>query len=416
MSDYNTADKLFGVWAKRITCCVAEKVCIRANLVRTTKPKVSTRHYYGKNITLFKGGEMNRKMRILSAAVITVCLTLGSALPALAKKVLLKVPCSVTFGVPILGEDIVGTIANTVNTASNGTLMMKLYAPGKLVPALEVLDAVSSGKTNAGYTAAFYYAGKNPASVLFSSFPFGPDPEEYLSWYYYGNGLKLYQEMYDYYGYNVKVLPAGIISAETSGWFTKPIEKVEDLKGIKMRISGIGGKVVSKLGVAVTMLPPGEIFQALEKGLIDATEFSLPVCDAPLGFYKVAKYNYFPGWHQPSTVQELLINKDTWNSLDDAQKTLIESACMAATLKSLAMSNGMQGKVIKENAEKHGVKNLYWSQEMLAAFKAAWQEVAEEEAAKDPMFKKTWEDLKQFRAEYKKWADVGFLPRSLSGE
>ncbi len=229
---------------------------------------------------------MNKIIRFFAVISLVGCLGFGLTTQVFAKNVLLKVPCSVPFTVPILGHDIVGTIADTINKSSNGTLKVKLYAPGKLVPSLEVLDAVSSGKTNAGYTAAFYYAGKNPASVLFSSFPFGPDPEEYIAWYYYGNGLKLYQEMYDHYGYNVKVLPAGIISAETSGWFTKPIETVEDLKGIKMRISGLGGKVLTKLGVSVTMLPAGEIFQALEKGLIDATEFSMPVCDAPLGFIK----------------------------------------------------------------------------------------------------------------------------------
>ena len=338
-------------------------------------------------------------------------LLMGGAGQALAKNVLLKVPCSVPFNVPVLGGDVVGFIADRINNTSQGTLKMRLYEPGKLVPPLEVLDTVSSGKTNAGYTAAFYYAGKNPASVLFSSFPFGPEPAEYIAWFYHGNGLKLYQEMYDHYGYNVKVLPAGIISAETSGWFTKPINTPADLQGIKMRIAGIGGKVVTKLGVAVTMLPAGQIFQALEKGLIDATEFSQPVCDAPLGFYKVAKYNYFPGWHQPSTVQELLINKDVWNQLDKQQQTLIETTCMAATLYSLALSEGMQGKVLRENAEKHGVKTMYWSKEMLDAFEKAWLEVADEEAAKDEMFKKVWEDLQKFRAEYKQWASVGFLPR-----
>ncbi|PID71496.1 MAG: C4-dicarboxylate ABC transporter [Desulfobulbus propionicus] len=342
---------------------------------------------------------------------LALALTMGVVNQALAKKVLLKVPCSVPFSVPILGDDVIGFIADRINNTSQGTIKMKLYEPGKLVPPLEVLDTVSSGKTNAGYTAAFYYAGKNPASVLFSSFPFGPEPAEYIAWYYYGNGLKLYQEMYDHYGYNVKVLPAGIISAETSGWFTKPINSPEDLKGIKMRIAGIGGKVVSKLGVAVTMLPPGEIFQALEKGLIDATEFSQPVCDVPLGFYKVAQYNYFPGWHQPSTVQELLINKDVWNQLNKEQQTLIETTCMAATLRSLALSEGMQGKVLRKNAEQHGVKTMYWSDEMLAAFEGAWKEVAAEEAAKDEMFAKVWKDIQQFRAEYKEWASVGYLPR-----
>lgn len=359
-------------------------------------------------------GKPNTRSRGMNKGLIitlTVAFLSGGIGSALAKNVLLKVPCSVPFSVPVLGDDTIGFIADRINSTSQGTLKMRLYAPGKLVPPLEVLDTVSTGKTNAGYTAAFYYAGKNPASVLFSSFPFGPEPAEYIAWYYYGNGLKLYQEMYDHYGYNVKVLPAGIISAESSGWFTKPINSLEDLKGIKMRISGIGGKVVSKLGVAVTMLPPGEIFQALEKGLIDATEFSQPVCDVPLGFHKVAKYNYFPGWHQPSTVQELLINKDVWNQLDDQQQQLIETTCMAATLYSLALSEGMQGKVLRDNVEKHGVKTMYWSDEMLDAFENAWQEVAAEEAAKDEMFAKVWKDLQQFRAEYKQWASVGSLPR-----
>ncbi len=352
-----------------------------------------------------------KQLGALLGAGLALMVLFGMGSQALAKNVLLKVPTSVPFVVPVLGEDVIGYLAETINNTSQGSLKVKLYEPGKLVPPLEVLDAVSSGKTNAGYTAAFYYAGKNPASVLFSSFPFGPEPAEYIAWYYYGNGMKLYQEMYDHYGYNVKVFPAGIISAETSGWFNEPINSVEDLEGIKMRISGIGGKVMSKLGVSVTMLPAGEIFQALEKGLIDATEFSQPVCDAPMGFYKVAKYNYYPGWHQPSTVQELLINKDTWNELDDSQKNIIETACMAATLKSLALSEGMQGEVIRENAEKHGVKNMYWSDEILSTFHETWLEVAKEEAAADPMFKKTWEDLQQFREEYSKWSAVGFLPR-----
>ena len=366
------------------------------------------------NQVKFKRVTLKTFSRLMDKGLImalTFAFLMGGAGPALAKKVLLKVPCSVPFSVPVLGDDIIGFIADRINRTSGGTIKMRLYEPGKLVPPLEVLDTVSTGKTNAGYTAAFYYAGKNPASVLFSSFPFGPEPAEYLAWYYYGNGLKLYQEMYDHYGYNVKVLPAGIISAETSGWFTKPINSPADLKGIKMRIAGIGGKVVAKLGVAVTMLPAGEIFQALEKGLIDATEFSQPVCDVPLGFYKVAKYNYFPGWHQPSTVQELLINKDVWNQLDDQQKSLIETTCMAATLYSLALSEGMQGKVLRENTEKHGVKTMYWSDEMLAAFENAWYEVAAEEAAKDEMFDKVWKDIQEFRADYKEWASVGFLPR-----
>ncbi len=324
-----------------------------------------------------------------AAAAAAVCLVAGLAGPAQAKgeKVLLKVPCSIAFGVPIVGKDTIAFIADRINQAGD-RVKMTIYEPGKLVPPFEVLDAVSSGKVNAGYTSAFYFAGKAPAGVLFSSYPFGPEADEYLAWFHFGNGKKLFQEMYDHYGYNVKVIPATMISAETSGWFAKPITKPEDLKGLKMRISGVAGSVMAKLGVAITMLPAGEIFQALEKGLIDATEFSLPVCDLPLGFYKVAKYNYYPGWHQPSTSLELLINKDVWNNLDAAQQSLIDTACMAGTLYSLARAEGQQGKVIRENAEKHGVKNMYWSPEMLDAFKRAWGEVAQEECQKDAFFKK----------------------------
>lgn len=348
---------------------------------------------------------------VIFALALAIAMTMGLTGIAQAKNVLLKVPCSVPFSIPVIGGDVVGFIADRVNKMSNGTLKMKLYEPGKLVPALEVLDAVSAGKTNAGYTAAFYYAGKNPASVLFSSFPFGPEPAEYIAWLYAGNGLKLYQEMYDHYGWNVKVFPGGIISSETSGWFNKPIKSIADFRGIKMRIAGVGGKVMRKFGVSVTMLPAGEIFQALEKGLIDATEFGTPQIDALMGFPKVVKYNYYPGWHQPSTVQELLINKDTWKKLDNSQKALLDTSCMAAMLYSLALSEAGQGKVIRDNATKHGVKNMYWPPEMLKAFEKAWKEVAAEESAKDPMFKKTWEDLQQFRAVYKEWAKVGFLPR-----
>jgi len=356
-------------------------------------------------------GKVSRAIAV--GAALWALTGLAASGPALAKgeKVLLKVPCSVAFGVPVLGKDTIGWISDRINATSQGKIKMMIYEPGKLVPPLEVLDAVSTGKVNAGYTAAFYYAGKNPASVLFSSFPFGPEPDEYIAWMWYGNGMKLYQEMYDHYGYKVKVIPAGIISPEASGWFTKPIEKLEDLKGMKMRISGLGGKVVAKLGVAVTMLPAGEIFQALEKGLIDATEFSMPICDLPLGFYKVAKYNYFPGWHQPSTIQELLINKETWNNLDEGQQLLIDTACMGGTLYSLALSEGQQGKVLRDNVEKHGVKNMYWSPEFLDAFKKAWIEVAQEECQKDVFFKKVWDDMQAFRTEYASWASVGFMPR-----
>ncbi|MEL6888362.1 MAG: TRAP transporter substrate-binding protein, partial [Pseudomonadota bacterium] len=230
------------------------------------------------------------------------------ATPALAgDKLLLKTPVAFSTALPGLGTPI-PRVAEEVALMSGKTLRMKVYEPGKLVAPFEILEAVSSGKINSGYTTAGYWAGKIPAAPLFSAVPFGPEAGEYMAWLYYGKGMELYQRMYDEAGYNVKVLPCAVLAPETSGWFAKEINSPEDLKGLKMRFFGLGGKVMEKLGVATSLLAGGEIFPALEKGAIDATEFSMPAIDQRLGFHKVVKYNYFPGWHQQATVFELLIN------------------------------------------------------------------------------------------------------------
>jgi TRAP-type mannitol/chloroaromatic compound transport system substrate-binding protein len=332
-----------------------------------------------------------------------------SATPAMAKKVLLKVPVCFPTALPGLGTA-APWLAKRMETLSNGQIKMVVYEPNKLVAPFEILDAVSTGKVNAGYSTAGYWQGKIPAASLFSAVPFGPEAGEYLAWLYYGDGLKLYQEMYDQAGYHVHVLPCGIIAPETSGWFTKPINSVADLKGMRMRFFGLGGEVMQKLGVSTSLLPGGEIFPALEKGAIDATEFSMPAIDERLGLYKIAKYNYYPGWHQQATVFELLINKDVWNSLNDQQKMALEVGTRAATLDAFALTEAIQAPVIKENVTKRGVKNMFWSEEMLSAFQKAWDEVVAEQV-KDPEFKKVWDNLEAFRKDYKYWSEWGFLPR-----
>lgn len=333
-----------------------------------------------------------------------------NAATAKEKKIMLKVPVCFSTALPGLGTTI-PWVAERLETASNGSLKMKVYEPNKLVAPFEILDAVSKGKINAGYSTAGYWAGKIPASPIFSAIPFGPEAGEYLAWLYYGNGMKLYQEMYDSHGYNVKVLVCGIIAPETSGWFTKEINSEADFKGLKMRFFGLGGKAMQKLGASVSLLPGGEIFPALEKKALDATEFSMPAIDQRLGFHKIAKYNYFPGWHQQATVFELLINKDVWNSMSDHQRMVIEMITRAATLDAFAYTEAIQAKVMKENVEKRGVKNMYWSDEMLTKFSNAWIEVAQEEVKKDAFFKKVFDDVSAFRNEYKMWQTYGFLPR-----
>jgi TRAP-type mannitol/chloroaromatic compound transport system substrate-binding protein len=330
---------------------------------------------------------------------------------ATVETVTLKVPIAFATTLPALGTTI-KWIGDRIEIASNGSVKMKIYEPGKLVAPFEILDAVSSGKVNAGYAAAGYWAGKMPASPLFSAIPFGPEAAEYLAWMWHGNGGKLYQEMYDQAGYNVKVLPCGILAPETSGWFSQPIKSAADLQGLKMRFYGLGGQVMQKLGVSTTLLPGGEIFPALEKKAIDATEFSMPAIDERLGFYKLVKYNYFPGWHQQASILELLINKDTWDKMHESQRMVTELMCQAGTADSLAFSEAIQFDVMQRNVEKHGVTIEYWSDDMLALFKRTWEEVAAEQAAKDPFFKKVLDDLSQFRAKYDIWEAYAFLPRA----
>lgn len=344
------------------------------------------------------------------ASLVPVSMTLALATtPALAAdKVLLKTPTAFPTHLPAVGTPVT-KLAQALEDTSGGSVKMKVYEPGKLVAPSEILDAVSSGKVNSGFAASANWVGKLPAAAFFTSVPFGPEASEFLAWMYYGNGRKLHQQMYDDAGYQVKAIPCGMIPPETSGWFSKPIDKVEDLKGLNMRFYGLGANVMAKLGVGTVQIPPAEIFGALEKGAIDAAEFSLPQVDQMLGFHKIVKYNYFPGWHQQATLHELLINKDTWNGLSDVQKEIIETTCKASITESLAEGEASQFKVLEASAQK-GVELRYWNDTMLKTFKSAWDEVVQEQQ-QDPFFKKVWDDLSTFRGGYDLWESLAYLPR-----
>jgi TRAP-type mannitol/chloroaromatic compound transport system substrate-binding protein len=336
-------------------------------------------------------------------------LVFAAVFPAMASDVRLQVQSAFALRSAGLGTTIAWT-AEKIKEASQGSIQFNLFEPGKLVPAFEVLDAVSTGKIQAGYACANYWQGKMPSAPLFGSVPFGPTIQGYLAWLYHGNGMKLYQELYDQSGYNVKVLVCGILGPDSGGWFSKPVETPADLKGLKMRIAGFGGNTLQKMGVSVSLIPIGEAYSALEKGAIDAVEIGSPAIDKPSGVYKVAKYNYFPGWHQPSTIIELLINKTLWNKLSKQQQSMIEMACNAATLEGIAYGESLQGPIMKENASKHGVINRRWSKTMLAAINASWLEVVAEMKVKDPYFKKVWEDMENFFPAYNYWEAYGSLP------
>src|SRR5690606_21940018 len=201
-------------------------------------------------------------------------------------------------------------LSEQLELVSGGSLVFKFYEPGALVPALEMFDAVSAGSVEAAWSTPGYWTGKDETFALFAAIPFGPRASEYLGWYYHGGGKELMDELYA--EYNMKGVICGVIAPEASGWFRKEIKTVADLNGLKMRFFGLGAKVMERMGVSTQLLAGGDIFPALERGSIDATEYSMPAIDLGLGFYQVAQHYYFPGWHQQSTLFDLMMNKDKY--------------------------------------------------------------------------------------------------------
>ncbi len=297
-------------------------------------------------------------------------------------------------------------LSDELEAVSGGTLRFKFFEPGALVPALEMFDAVSAGSIDAGWSTPGYWTGKNEAFALFAAVPFGPRAGEYLGWYYHGGGKELFDELYAEYG--IKSVMCGVIAPEASGWFRKEIKSVDDLKGLKMRFFGLGAKVMEKMGVSTQLLAGGDIFPALERGSIDATEFSMPAIDLNLGFYQVAKHYYFPGWHQQSTLFDLMMNKEKYYALSDTQKAQINAVCGDNITAGLAEGEAIQGAALKELQEK-GVTIHRWPPEVLDDLRAAWNEVAAELAESNPTFKKVWESLSAYREQYKVWGDLGYL-------
>ena len=300
-------------------------------------------------------------------------------------------------------------VAERVTAVTDGAVTIEFQEPGAIVPALEVFDAVSSGAVAAGWSTPGYWAGKVPSLQLFAAVPFGPEAGEYLAWIKYGGGKEMFEEIY--HKSNIHSIHCGIIAPEASGWFRKEINTVDDLKGLKMRFFGLGAKVMEKMGVSTQLLAGGDIFPALELGTIDATEFSMPAIDLNLGFYQVAKHYYFPGWHQQSTLFDLMINLDTWEGLDETTQLQIETVCDAAITNGLAEGEAIQFGAL-EKLEAEGVTIHTWPKEILDTLEGAWTEVVTAEAAADADFDRAWKSLSEFRTRYKRWRDLGYMPRN----
>ena len=294
--------------------------------------------------------------------------------------------------------------AEAVKAMTGGKFVIEPRAAGELAPGTQVLDVVSQGAVPIGHTASYYYIGKSPVTAFGTALPFGLTAQQQNAWLYAGGGLAKLQ---DYYAqkFNVIQFPAGNTGVQMGGWFRKEINTPADLNGLKMRIPGLGGQVMAKLGVTVQVLAAGEIFQALQTGAVDAAEFVGPYDDEKLGLNKVAEFYYYPGWWEPGATLEVEINLDEWNKLPAVYQEIVKSAAAAANLSVLSQYEAVNGAALLRLIE-GGTKLRSFSQEILDAATAAANELYSEFSASDPDFKAFYDDWDAFRTAAQAWSNI----------
>ena len=282
-------------------------------------------------------------------------------------------------------------LARIIGEMSGGRLTVKVYGGGELVPSFEVFDAVGRGVAEMGHGGAYYWKGVIPASPFFSTIPFGLTGAELNGWFYHGGGMELYHEAYLPHG--VIPYPIGNSGTQMGGWFNKEINSVTDLQGLKMRIPGFGGEVLKKVGGTPVNIPGGELFTSLQSGAIDATEWVGPMNDLAFGLFRAARYYYYPGWHEPGTALEALVNKEAYDALPEDLQAIVTYACQAANTDMYADFEARNGEALKSLVEEHGVELRPFPDDVLAELKRASREVIEELAASDVMAAKVWASL-----------------------
>ena len=294
--------------------------------------------------------------------------------------------------------------AKRVEEATGGRIIIKVFAGGELVPPLGVFDAVSDGTVECGSGASYYWAGKVPAAQWFAAVPFGFNAQGINAWFYGGGGLQLWEETYA--PFNVVPRPQGNTGVQMGGWFRKEMKTIDDYKGLKMRIPGLGGKVVAKAGGTVVLLPGGEIFTSLERGVIDATEWVGPMHDLRMGFYKAASYYYYPGWHEPGTCLEVMFNKKVYDSLPKELQMSLDAVAAETNMWSLCEFEAGNGAALQELITQHKVNLVRFPEPLLDDLRKLAAETLEEEANKDAQSRKVHEAFKKFKEQVGVWGSV----------
>lgn len=295
-------------------------------------------------------------------------------------------------------------LSERIDAMSNGRLKLRLFAASELVPALEVFDAVSNGAAEMAHTAALFWQGKMPAAPFFTAVPFGLAPIEHVAWIEHGGGQALWDELYA--PFKLKPLMAGNTGFQMGGWYKRPVNSVEDFKGLKIRMPGLGGQVLERLGASPVTIAPGEILPALQSGVIDATEFLGPFSDMAMGFHKAVKHYYWPGFHEPNGTGEALISFDAWNALDDDLKAIVENACRAENAFALSEAEWQNASALKRLREEFQVNVRPYPKEILDAARTASKEVMNSFATKDELSARIYASMTAAKDRLGPWSRV----------
>ncbi|PLX78575.1 MAG: ABC transporter substrate-binding protein [Desulfuromonas sp.] len=304
---------------------------------------------------------------------------------------------------PIFGDAVV-KMADMVKEMSGGEMEIRIDSKNKHKAPFGVLDMVKAGQYEMGHSASYYWKGKDINTMPFTTMPFGMIAPEQYAWFYYGGGMELMREVYDKHG--VYSFPGGNTSNQMGGWFQKEIKSLADLKGLKMRIPGFAGEVLSKLGVVVTNIPAGELYTALDRGTIDALEWVGPSLDLNMGFHKIAP-NYYTGWHEPATELQFLVNQKKFDALPKHLQAIVETAMKFAAYDMYARSyNDSAVNWAKIEKEFPHIKIRTFPKEVIAAMKKVNNELLEATAAKDATFKKIYDSQKDYMKKVRKWTEI----------
>ena len=286
-----------------------------------------------------------------------------------------------------------------VNAMSGGDLTIDKKAPGELVGAFEVFDAVSAGQADLYHSADYYFIGQHPAYAYYTAVPFGATAQELTNWYYHGGGQELHDELGSIFG--LKSFQAGNSGSQSGGWFRKEINSASDLQGLRFRMPGLGGKVLGELGASVQNIPGGELYQALSSGALDGLEWVGPFADERAGFQEVAKIYYTAGFHEPGSGLSCGMNLEVWESLSDQHKAIIDNATKATTHWQLAQTLANNGAAL-ERLQAQGVKTLQFPDDVWDAFGAASKKVMDENMS-DELFARTRESFESSLASSASW-------------